>query len=110
MIDFLFVLAGIFAYGFPLGITFKAVANRTDRPHRPFNTAGPTLAAISWPIILPAAVGVSTVKAFDKTSRANKAERRRDDEIIEARHRVEIAKLKQQEDEILDRQLEAAKQ
>lgn len=64
------------------------------------------IALFTWPVALPAYIGFGLGPYIVKErKRLSRAEKRRQSEIEEAQHNIELARLRSQEDEILNRQL-----
>lgn len=60
---------------------------------------------VVWPVALPATAGF----LIGTTTKQNRTDRRRADEIAEAKHKAEVARLARIEDEELTLQLEATR-
>lgn len=95
----------IFMYGILSGVTFRVIANATDDPTDPWKTPGPFFGSLLWPIALPLMLGIygSTLVLGDG-ERLSRDERRREKELDEAKHKLEIAKV----DAATTRELERA--
>lgn len=108
-------IVGIFVYFCAGGFSYTIVQNYS-RPRcrwQPSNCdagCGHSIVAgfsvMLWPFILPGLLGV--MFGF-RSKRPSRPERRRQVEIAEAKHQVELARIRRMEDEELSRQLEGLK-
>ena len=91
-----------FGYAVISGIVFRISADLTDYPDRPFETPGPLLAAMMWPLALALILGIMIPSGSFKPG--GRTERRRKRELAEAKHRVALAEKQAEETRILERE------
>ena len=91
------------------GVSYQVMASYGRRcgMFEPEPAAG--LTCLAWPIILPIVLAVMACRGdlfkLKLPKREDKDLKRRQREIDEAQHRLQVAKLLEQENKILDRQL-----
>jgi len=92
------------------GVSYQVMASYGRRcgMFEPEPAAG--LTCLAWPVILPIVLAVMTCRGdlglkFKLPKREDKDLKRRQREIAEAEHRLQVAKILEQENRILDRQL-----
>lgn len=100
------VLASITLYAVVGGVAFQ-VAVRRLRGYDP--EFGATLAAIFWPIVIPAFIGITMGKKLDPGSKTSREKRRRDKEIEEALHEQELAKIRLREAQMTEQAIAIAR-
>lgn len=101
MYEFFLWSISVFVYSLIGGITYKVAAiklNATGDEH-----PGVFFSGVLWPIVLPAGLGTSIVSAMSSQSRMSRAKRRQEQEIIEAKHKKELARINAETLEINER-------
>lgn len=105
--QFLVTTGCIVGYAFMMGLIFRILADKTERPDDPWYGPGPFLGGLFWPIVIPFVLaGLIPSGTFSKEHRA---EKRRKQELLEAEHQTALALERRKADEELDRQLAAVK-
>lgn len=87
-IEFIVTALGYFFMG---GLTFRRTAAKSKHPDDPWETPGPLLAGVFWPVTIPFALGSAT--AGDPKRGEVKSEAKRAAELKEAEHRKALAKI-----------------
>ena len=82
-------------------LVFYAAAKTGGMLESPWETPGPFMAGLFWPVAIPFILGTMLCREATGT----RAEKRREREIIEAKHKVELAKLRAEETAQLERAL-----
>lgn len=100
----------VICYTFMCGLTYQKFESHYDKNGFRDSELGAFLSCLFWPIVSIIVFGMVLSKSkFDSETNIltfkGRTERRRQRELAEAQHRVEVAKLIEQENDILDRQL-----
>lgn len=113
MILALMIILGIFGYisiaGFVGRIYFQSVSkkclSKNGRHSYCEHEVGGFFAGAFWPVTIAGSVGFLGAQSVGAAAKEEKAANRRKEEIAEAKHKAEIARLARMEHEELDRQL-----
>lgn len=98
-------LIAIAGYGIMMGMTVGVMKHRSgEGDHWDWIDHPEVVISVFWPVILPAFLGASVV-ALVTGDRLSRAERRREKELTEAKHRAELARIAFEEDQYLTSQL-----
>lgn len=108
MITFLMVVGIVAAYavigGFVAAVSMPFYERRDVVD---YEFAG-FLSGFFWPVVIPVLIGIGLGTKSHSLSKVSRAERKQAQEIVEAKHQAELAKIRRLEAAELDRQLAAA--
>jgi hypothetical protein len=79
-----------------------------SKPSHIYHGEDGSIRAAFWPFTLPWTAGTILTGSDRATSKKAKAEARRAEELVEAEHQVELARLRKKENEFLDQHLKLA--
>lgn len=87
------VLIIIATYLMGAGIVFPIMGNKLC-PDDYWEHPGPFFSAVGWPVVVPLLIGTAISNlVFVGEGHTSRADRRRDKELDEARHKLEVAKI-----------------
>lgn len=107
MVTLLIVMVIIFVYGFFWGLSTRMFFNKVAVPHFKHSEdekPASFFAGMVWPVSLPALL---PMKNPNKSERMSRNSRRRHNEIEEARHLAELAKIRFDEANHIEKALQA---
>lgn len=102
----------VICYAFMCGLTYSKFESYYDDNGFYDSELGGFLSCLFWPLVSIVVFGMALGKSkFDSETSIltfkGRAERRRQSRLAEAQHRVEVAKLIEEENRILDKQLQS---
>lgn len=109
MVTFFIVAVSVFTYGYFWGLTSRMFYHKVAKPHFKYESdekVGAFLAGMVWPFVLP---GILPMKNPNKTKRPSRDVVRRRNEIEEAKHLAELAKIRFDEANNIEKALQANK-